>query len=114
MSEGQGNIGQPEEYNFMMELFQGHNRKLPKVMIDYFHCKPLRSSLQLAKTKKRTDRGRNIIGKDKKSEQLPIHRLPLESTNPSDSFKYLMMRKTWRRHVRGARKPEVGSASVRG
>ncbi|GAB2994296.1 hypothetical protein GCM10027284_09420 [Cyclobacterium sediminis] len=114
MSEGQGNIGQPEEYNFMMELFQGHNRKLPKVMIDYFHCKPLRSSLQLAKTKKRTDRGRNIIGKDKKSEQLPIHRLPLESTNPSDSFKYLMMRKTWRRHVRGAKKPEVGIASVRG
>ncbi|MBD3630512.1 hypothetical protein [Cyclobacterium sp.] len=114
MSEGQGNIGQNEEYNFMQELFQEHNRKLPRVLIDYFHCKPLRCSLQLAKTKKRTERGRNIVAKDKNSEKLPIHRLPLESTNPSDSFKYLMMRKTWRRHVRGARKPEVGDASVRG
>ncbi|SEJ15909.1 hypothetical protein SAMN05192553_102681 [Cyclobacterium xiamenense] len=114
MSEGQGNIGQNEEYNFMQELFQEHNRKLPRVLIDYFHCKPLRCSLQLAKTKKRTDRGRNIVSKDKSGEKLPIHRLPLESTNPSDSFKYLMMRKTWRRHVRGARKPEVGDASVRG
>ena len=114
MSEGQGNIGQEEEYNFMMELFQEHNRKLPKVMIDYFHCKPLRSSLQLAKIKKRTDRGRTTLAKDKSSEKLPIHRLPMESTNPTDSFKYLMMRKSWRRHVRGARKPSVGDASVRG
>jgi hypothetical protein len=114
MSEGQGNIGQNEEYNFMQELFQEHNRKLPKVMIDYFHCKPLRCSLQLAKTKKKPDRGRTIVTKDKSPEKLPIHRLPLESTNASDSFKYLMMRKAWRRHVRGARKPEVGDASVRG
>lgn len=113
MSEGQGNIGQPEEFNFMQELFSGHHRKLPKVMIDYFHCKPLRISLNTAKVKKRVDRGKTVIAKDKKSEQLPIHRLPLESTNPSDSFKYLMMRKNWRILVRGAKESFVGTASIR-
>lgn len=115
MSEGQGNIYQNEEYNFMMELFQEHNPKLPKVMIDYFHCKPLRVTMQEAKVKKRVDhRGKKSLHKDKRGEGLPIHRLPLESTNPTDSFKYLMMRKTWRRHVRGAREVNVGDASVRG
>jgi hypothetical protein len=62
-------------------------------MIDYFHCKPLRCSLQPAKIKKRINRNRSIVAKEKTSEKLPIHRLPLESTNASDSFKYLMMRK---------------------
>lgn len=113
MSEGQGNIGQMEEFNFMQELFSGHHKKLPKVMIDFYHCKPLRSSLELAKIRKRTDRGKTIITKDKRSEQLPIHRLPLESTNPSDSFKYLMMRKVWRSLVRGGKDVYVGQVSIR-
>lgn len=113
MSEGQGNIGKTEEYNFMMECLSERNTKLPHVLIDFFHCKPLRASLQLAKVRKRVDRGRTIVEKDKRSEQLPIHRLALESTNFSDAFKYLMVRKVWRRHVRGAREVNVGDASVR-
>lgn len=114
MSVGQGNIGQMEEYNFMQELFSGTHRKLPKVLIDFFHCKPLRSALQMAKTRKRTSNGKTIITKDKRSEQLPVHRLPMESTNPSDSFKYLMMRRSWRILVRGAKDIYTGTASVRG
>ncbi|WP_209331639.1 hypothetical protein [Lunatimonas salinarum] len=55
-----------------------------------------------------------MLARDKTPEKLPIHRLPLESTNAADIFKYLMMRKVWIRHVRGARKPEEGDASVRG
>lgn len=106
MSEGQGNIGQTEEYNFMMELFAEHNRKLPQVMIDFYNCKPVRVSLENAPARKNS---KGEMVKNKKSEQLPIHRLPLESTNPSDSFKYLMMRRNWRRLVRGARKPFTGS-----
>ena len=109
MSEGQGNIGQNEEYNFMQELLSGNNRKLPNIQIDYFACKALRCSLELTKTRKNQ---KGFIVKDKSSEKLPIHRLPLESTNASDSFKYLMMRRSWRRLVASRSKPYTGSTSV--
>lgn len=109
MSEGQGNIGQNEEYNFMMELFPERNHKLPKARIDFYNCKPLRCSLEMAPARKNS---KEQIVKDKRSEQLQIKRLPLESTNPSDSFKYLLMRKNWRKLVSGARKPYTGNADV--
>ncbi|MBP3944406.1 hypothetical protein J5U18_12730 [Sphingobacteriaceae bacterium WQ 2009] len=101
MSLNQGNIGQNEEYNFMQELLGNNNRRLPKVLIDKFQCKPLKESLQNAKTKVINARkgGKSTV-KDKSSEHLPLKRLPLESTNPSDSFKYLMMRKQWRNLVK--------------
>jgi len=111
MSEGQGNIGINEEYNFMQELFSGHNKKLPRPAIDRYHCKQLKSSLEGARTKKDA---RGQIIKDKKSEKLPIHRLPLESTNPSDSFKYLMMRKVWRNLVNVGRSQSAGDVRERG
>ncbi|WP_439473825.1 hypothetical protein [Algoriphagus formosus] len=114
MSEGQGNIYQNEEYNFMMECLAEQNPKLPKVRIDFYHCKPLRCSLEDAPMKKKPNsKGSLVVVKDKSSEKLPIHRLPLESTNPSDSFKYLMMKRDLRRKVGGARKVNVGDASVR-
>lgn len=113
MSEGQGNIGQEAEYHFMMELLSGQNKKLPQILIDFYHCKPIRTSLELARTKTKEERGRKVIKKDKKSEQLPLHKLLLESTNPSDSWKYLTMRKAWRRHVRGTKEMDVGEAKVR-
>lgn len=92
MSMSQGNIGQAEEYDFMLKLLSEDRYRLPDVLIDAFSCKPLKCSLENART--RVNDG--IIQKDKSSEKLEISRLPLESTNPSDSFKYLMMRKTWR------------------
>lgn len=114
MSKNQGNIGQNEEYIFMQELLSGHNKSLPDVAIDYYHCKPLRVSLENARTKKVSRGALSIIIKDKKSESLEIHRLPLESTNPSDSFKYLMMRKNWRKLARpSSARPSVGDVSVR-
>jgi hypothetical protein len=113
MSEGQGNIFQNEEYNFMMEALAENNKRLPKLRIDFYHCKPLRCSLELAKLRKRTDKGKTVMAKDKRSEQLPIHRLPLESTNASDSFKYLVMKKSLRRMVGGVRRIEEGDAKVR-
>lgn len=114
MSLNQGNIPQTEEYNFMQNLLAGNNRKLPKVLIDKYQCKPLKESLQLAKTKIRTNaKGFSITTKDKSSESLPIHRLPMESTNPSDSFKYLMMRRSWRNIVKAFRQSNISSTSVR-
>lgn len=114
MSEGQGNIFQHEEYNFMMECLAEQNPKLPKVRIDFYHCKPLRCSLEDAKMKKKPNaKGSMVVVKDKSTEKLPIHRLPLESTNPSDSFKYLMMKRDLRKRVSGSKKVEVGDTSIR-
>lgn len=97
----QGNIGQSEEYNFMQELLGGQNPGLPKVQIDYYNCKQLRLSLEGART--RINR-KGMVYKDKRSESLPIDRLPNESTNFSDAFKYLMMRPTFRKSA-GRRSP---------
>jgi hypothetical protein len=113
MSEGQGNIPMNEEYSFMMDLLSGNNKKLPKVMIDFYHCKPIRCSLEMAPAKIKESGPKTIVVKNKKSETMAIHRLPLESTNPSDSFKYLMMRRNWRKLV-SRREVYTGSASVRG
>ncbi|MEO9474144.1 MAG: hypothetical protein ABJG41_01375 [Cyclobacteriaceae bacterium] len=109
MSVGEGNIGQNEEYHFMQELLGETNPKLPKIKIDFYNCKPLRCSLEDAKTRKNT---KDQIIKDKSSEKLPIHRLPLESTNPSDAWKYLMMRKSLRKLVSGRRKQYTGTAGT--
>lgn len=92
MSLGQANIPMEEEYNFMHEIFSENNSKLPKIHIDFYNCKPLRCSLDLARTKK----VKGKITKDKRSEKLPFEQLPLRSTNYSDSFKYLLMRKKLR------------------
>lgn len=115
MSLNQGNIPQTEEYSFMQVLLGGTNKMLPKVLIDKYQCKPTKESLQLAKTKIRTNkRGFSVITKDKSSENLEIKRLPLESTNPSDSFKYLLMRRPWRSLINNSLTTNIPDTSVRG
>ncbi|WP_206517944.1 hypothetical protein [Sphingobacterium lactis] len=115
MSRNQGNIGQAEEYIFMQELFSGSNPKLPKIDIDFFECKQLKASLEGARTKiVPNKRGASVTTKDKTSEKFPIHRLPMESTNPSDSFKYLMMRREWRNLVKHRTSQHISESSVVG
>ncbi len=97
-SKFQGNIAQADEYVFMQELLSGRNKRLPAIRIDSYNCRPLKASLEGARTRK-TDKG--IIAKDKRSEKLAPERLPMESTNMSDAFKYLTMRKTWIAAARG-------------
>ena len=79
----------------MLELFSGKNPHLPTVLIDMYHAKALKCSLEITPTKIVEYKGKKRVSKDKRSEKLPVHRLPFESTNFSDSFKYLMMRKKW-------------------
>lgn len=110
-SENQGNIGQNEEYSFMQQLFAGTNRQLPKVLIDMYNCKPLKCSLEVTKTQKNA---KGQIIKDKRTEKLPIKRLPLESSNPSDSFKYLLMTRRNRKLIKARSAQSAGDASVRG
>lgn len=97
MSLNQGNIGQPEEYNFMQILLSGGNPRMPLVLIDAYAAKYLKLSLEGARTLVKS----GIVYKDKRSEKLPIDQLPTKSTNPSDSFKYLMMTKELRQIVKG-------------
>lgn len=99
-SRNQGTIYTWDEYDFMMELFSGKNPNLPNVLIDMYHAKPLKCSLEITPTKIVEFKGKKRISKDKRSEKLPAHRLPYESTNFSDSFKYLMMRKKWVKHTK--------------
>lgn len=96
MNLGQGAIPQDEEYTFMMKILKGSSYSLPLILIDYYQCKPLRLSLQNARTKVKEGR----IHKDKSSERLPTEELPLHSTNPSDAFKYFLMRKRLRERAR--------------
>lgn len=97
MSRGQGNIRQSEEYNFMQVFLSENNSRLPVLRIDAFAAKPLKLSLEGAKTKIKN----GIVYKDKSSEKLEISKLPTESTNPSDALKYLLMRPDWRKIVAG-------------
>lgn len=96
MSVGQGNIGSNVEYNFMMEFMSGRNKKLPVLLIDRINCPCLKA--QLEKTAAKTASGsrtQGMVVKQKKSDGLPTHRLPRESTNFTDAFKYLLCRKNW-------------------
>lgn len=97
MSRNQSNITQEEEYLFMQQLLEENTKGLPKVRVDKYQCAELKSSLELTKVKiKKNERtGATSIHKDKSSEKLPIHKLPMLSTNFSDSWKYLLYRRQW-------------------
>jgi hypothetical protein len=90
-SLGQGNIGHEEEFDIMNQMMGEKNSKLPRLLIDRHECPRLKSSLELAPLIK--DKGK--IKKEKKSEKLPLKRLPHESTNMSDAFKYLICRRKY-------------------
>ncbi|MBP3420481.1 MAG: hypothetical protein J6K74_07830 [Marinifilaceae bacterium] len=99
-SRNQPTIYTYDEYDFMLEVMAERSPKLPKVRIDMYHCRELKASLEMAETKIIEVRGRKKVSKKKTSEKLPFHRLPMESTNFSDSFKYMLMRKKWLQQVK--------------
>lgn len=93
MSIGQATIYQEEEFNLMKLVCSETNTKLPKLAIDLFQCKHLKSSMEVAKQIIKPDRfGNNRIHKDKTSESLPMAKRPMWSTNMSDALKYYMCR----------------------
>ena len=99
MSLNQGNIGSNLEYRFMQDLMAGNlQRRLFTLKIDQYNCRNLKSEMEVTKTKSVTDRsGASMVVKEKTGDKLPTARLPKESTNLTDAFKYLMMRKEWLR-----------------
>lgn len=110
MSRNQKNITHQEEYDLMNELMGGGNPHLPKLQIDQYECKELKSSLELAPVVK--DPRSGMLKKDKRSEKLPHARLPMESTNMSDAFKYLLCRESLLRLVKKRTRGLLGDPNV--
>lgn len=93
-SENQSNIYQEEEYSFAKDFMGESSPELPKLKIDKFQCKHLKSSLELTKITVKIDKlGSKSIHKDKSSEKLAMSLRPMYSTNFSDAFKYLIYRR---------------------
>lgn len=98
MSMGQGVIYSNTEYQFFSALFaRDLQKQLFTLMIDAQNCPNLKAEMESCPIKVVEDKrtGRKDIRKEKKGERLPAHRLPQESTNLTDSLKYLIMRKEW-------------------
>lgn len=100
MSRKQANIDQHAEYGFMRELLSGDNKVLPSLIIDALNCPELISSIEHAKAYVKYRGNVKVVSKIKKSEKLSEKKLPKFSTNYSDAFKYLMMRKNWLAAIR--------------
>lgn len=109
MSRKQANIRQHEEHDFMHELMAGTNPLLPTLLVDALNCPEMISSIELAKAEVKYRGNMKLVGKVKKSEKLPVKKLPRFSTNYSDAFKYLMMRKNW---INATRKKATSSGST--
>ena len=107
-SLGQGTILQNDEYVFMRELLSGHNAALPSVEIDAINCRNLKASLERAKTKIDS---KKRIGKEKKDEGSSDPKRLIASTNFSDAFKYMMMRREWVAIVKRGRAGLPGGAA---
>jgi len=96
MSEGQGTIYQEQEFNFVKAMMAEGVVNLPKLKIDKFQCKCLKSSLELTKIMVKQDKnGSRTIHKDKSTEKLAMHLRPMYSTNFADAFKYFVYRHRW-------------------
>lgn len=99
MSRKQATIKQNAEYNFMQEFMAGNVPGLPELAIDAVNCKELVSSIEKAKADIRYTGSVKVVHKIKKTEKLAPKKLPMLSTNYSDAFKYLAMRRDWVRLV---------------
>lgn len=107
MSRKQGIIHQDSEYNFMLEFMGEKNPALPLLRVDALNCPEMISSIEGARQEIRYRGTVKVVAKVKKSEKLEAKKLPRLSTNFSDAFKYLMMRRTWINAI----KPKATTAS---
>ena len=97
MSVGARNVEHWQEYQLANIMLEGKNKSLPRILIDAYECKELKSSIELAPMEKVKGR----IQKVKKSEKLALPRLPMESTNMSDAFKAIICQTKYIRALKG-------------
>jgi len=110
ISLGQGNIPHDAEYDLMNQMMGEKTPRLPVLLIDRFECKELKSQLELAPLEK-DSKGRMM--KVKKSDKFPLSRLPMESTNFTDAFKYLICRQQFLNIARMQRSIIPGDINIR-
>lgn len=108
-SRRQAVISQDAEFNFMHELMGGKNANLPQLLVDALNCAEMISSIEGARATIRYKGSTKIVAKVKKTEKLEPKKLPRLSTNFSDAFKYLMMRRDWLAAVRSS---QVGNSGA--
>ena len=112
MSIGQRNVTHQQEYDLCNELMAGTNPNLPQLLIDKHNCKEAKSSLEKAPLIKDS---KGNLKKDKRSEKtLPLQRLPMESTNMSDAFKYYICKPKYLAIVKNKNNTHNYAAKVRG
>lgn len=111
-SRKQANLPQNAEYNFMHELMRGDNKKLPLLLVDVLNCSEMISSIEGAKAEVKYRGSVKVVAKVKKSEKLEAKKLPRLSTNFSDAFKYLMMRRRWLTATRAAADSNTGADAM--
>lgn len=114
MNKNQATILHEEEYLFIKNMLGGFHKNLPSILIDRFGCRELKSSLEISKTKIKTNSktGSKSIHKDKSSEKLPDKQKPMYSTNFSDAFKYFCYRKKWVEFASKRRSGSMDAPSV--
>lgn len=110
MSIGQGNISHSDEFNLMNIMMSEKDKRLPKLLIDKFECKELKSQLEITPV---TKDNKGQIQKVKTGDKLAPSRLPLESTNLADAFKYLLCRTKWLAMARQKRAITFGSVDIK-
>lgn len=111
-SRKQAIIQQNAEFNFMHELMRGENPRLPLLLVDALNCPEMISSIEGAKAEVRYRGQVKVVAKVKKTEKLEAKKLPRLSTNFSDAFKYLMMRRSWLTGARAASSSAGGADAM--
>lgn len=111
MSRKQGNILHPEKYHFFNVMMAERVKELPRLAIDQWECRELKVQLQAIPTK--MGKNKEIL-KDKRTDHLKdINRLPLESTNLTDAFDYLLCRKKWMAMTKSRKAVGLSPISIR-
>ena len=96
----------------MHELMRGENKKLPLLLVDVLNCSEMVSSIEGAKAEIKYRGSVKVVAKVKKTEKLEAKKLPRLSTNFSDAFKYLMMRRRWLTATRAAADSNTGADAM--
>lgn len=112
MSRKQAILRQNAEFDFMHEFMRGDNKALPYLLVDALNCPEMISSIEGARAEVKYRGSVKVVAKVKKTEKLEAKKLPRLSTNFSDAFKYLLMRRDWIKAVSAATSSAPGADAI--
>lgn len=112
MSRKQAILRQNAEFDFMHEFMRGDNKALPVLLVDALNCPEMISSIEGARAEVKYRGSVKVVAKVKKTEKLEAKKLPRLSTNFSDAFKYLLMRREWIKAVSAGASSAPGADAI--